>query len=361
MVRTLRITSLISVAAACAGALFVLVFGFKPNSEIQSYLSQDSVFEQLKKKTGAVVQKDDKISPLVLQAAKFKERIDPTPPPPPPRPVPPPPSPVTKPAPVQVATQVVQQKAIPSKFDLIGTASYTDRPEKSLALLNLVSEGYKWVRQGEKIGQSTIHEIKDGSVILYQNGKKEKELFVPKPQSPFKSLLKSDQSASVSRQRPSSATTTLTTEAEAVELAGSTAVKAPGGETINLPGIDSSPSSDISGQRRESTGNVRIRRSLGVAPVPVDPPQAVSAPVLTPEQQKQSLDESISGIKEIMNVPVEGMSEEELQEQANAWKDLLVLLENEKKNLEQNSGSPSGDASDKKETSKDDPGKDEKK
>jgi hypothetical protein len=377
MVRTLHITSLVSVAAACAGAVFVLVFGFKPNSEIQAKLSEVSIVEQFKQKSGTLTQKEDKVSPLVTQAKAFALRIDP-PPPPLPKPVPLPPKPIENKAQPPLATDVITPKARTAKFDLAGTASYADYPEKSLALLNLVSEGYKWVRQGEKIGQITIQEIKDGSIVLYQNGKKDTELFVPKPQSPLKSLLKSDQSASTSVQRPSSTTTMITPEGEAAvtgpeQSTKPTAVSAPSGENINLPGIGNAPASDNSVKQQESTGNVRIRRSMGaspvapftppapVAPLPVVPEPVVPEPVLTPEQQMQSLNESISGIKEIMNSSTEGMSEAERQEQVKAWKELLELLESEKKNVEQNSSSSSQGTSDKKEAVKNSSGKTEKK
>jgi hypothetical protein len=366
MVRTLRITSLVSVAAACASAVFVLVFGFKPNSEIQAQLSQVSIVEQLKQKSGTVTQKEDKVSPLVTQAKAFALRIDPPPPPPPKIVVPPPPPPGPKPE-VRTAMDVVAPPKKQAKFDLAGTAHYKDHPEKSLALLNLVSEGFKWVRQGEKVGQITIHEIKDGSVVLYQNGQKDTELFVPKPESPLKSLLKSEQSVSASIPRPSSTSTMLTTEVEAAgQSTKPMAVSSPSGEQINLPGINGASVSDNPARRHESPGNVRIRRSSGAtpvappAPVAPPPPPPVQEPVLTPEQQKQSLDESISSIREMMKTPMEGMSEEERQEQTKAWKDLLDLLESEKKSLEQNSSKSSGDASDKKEAAKENSGKSEK-
>jgi PAB1-binding protein PBP1 len=99
------------------------------------------------------------------------------------------------------------------------------------------------------------------------------------------------------------------------------------------------------------------------APVPVAPPEppVEPEPVMTPQQQRQSIEESIAGIKEMMNSSTEGMSPEEIQEQNKAWKELLEVLEAEKKNLEQNSGNPPQEASDKEEAAKDSAGKNEKK
>jgi hypothetical protein len=187
MVRILRMISLVVVAATCAAAILVSVFGFGPPSEIQKKLLQASIVEEFKNKIGSLAQKDDTESPLVVQARIFALRIDP----PPPKIVPLPQEPRTEPQPlVNRHDLVAELPIVPSELKLIGTASYTNCPEKSLALLNLVSGGSKWVRQGEIIDQTTVGEIKDGKVILYQNGKDEKQLFVPKPQDPLKPLLK---------------------------------------------------------------------------------------------------------------------------------------------------------------------------
>lgn len=188
MVRTLHIICLICAAAVCAVVIPVLIFGFSPCLEIQNQLSQVSVIEEVKKNSRNPAPRDDKEPPLVVQARAFALRIDP--PLPPVIITPSPPTPDQESQVVEKIPKIDESLPVqPKHIQLIGTASYIDHPEKSLALLALVSGEYKWVRQGEIINQSMIGEITNGRIILYQNGKKEKDLFVPKPQSSFKSLL----------------------------------------------------------------------------------------------------------------------------------------------------------------------------
>jgi hydrogenase maturation factor HypE len=87
----------------------------------------------------------------------------------------------------------------------------------------------------------------------------------------------------------------------------------------------------------------------------------VPEPVLTREQQKQALDENIAGIKELMNNSAEGMTEAEIQEQQKAWKELLDLLENEKRNLDAGTESQPPDSSQEKKQTKEGPEANKKK
>jgi hypothetical protein len=189
MMRLLRIISLISTAAACAVVIFVLAFGFRPNLEIQKKLSQASIIEAFKNNLEGPAKNMDKESPLVVQARMFALRIDP--------PLliikktsPPPPSDPELPFSSGTGSVEITPPRVQAELKLIGTASYTEHPEKSLALLNLVSGGYKWVRQGEIIDQSTVGEIKDGRIVIYENEIGCKHLFVPKQKSSLKSLYK---------------------------------------------------------------------------------------------------------------------------------------------------------------------------
>lgn len=322
MLRTLRITSFISIIAAAGTVVFVMIFGWRQNAEVQAFLEQPSIVEQLKKTTNTMAQKVDAVSPLVTQAAAFALRIDPPPPPPPPPQlkkdentqteetkikVPPPPPP---PPPKTV------------KFDLVATAKYKSQPEKSLALLNMVSEGYKWYRQGETVGRFTIHEVKEGSIVLYQDGKKDTELFVPSP-APVKSLLKADQTMASITKGPSSVSEQ---PAGAAQLA--TSHPATGIEPVL---------SDANGG--DATGAVRITRTASptaTSIVPIRQPRQPE-PEPTIEDRKQSLDESISGIKQLMGEAREGQTEAERQEENKAWVDLLKILQQEKENLEKES------------------------
>ncbi|HML74114.1 MAG TPA: hypothetical protein PKB02_06425 [Anaerohalosphaeraceae bacterium] len=323
MLRTLRITSFISIIAAAGTVVFVMIFGWRQNAEVQAFLEQPSIVEQLKKTTNTMAQKVDAVSPLVTQAAAFALRIDPPPPPPPP---PQPKSvdttqpPVQPPVTPQGAGVTPPPKTV--KFDLVATAKYKSHPEKSLALLNMVSEGYKWYRQGETVGRFTIHEVKEGSIVLYQNGKKDTELFVPPP-APVKSLLKADQTMTSITKGPSSVSEQ---PAGAAQLA--TSHPATGIEPVL---------SDANGG--DATGAVRITRTASpttTSIVPIRQPRQPE-PEPTIEDRKQSLDESISGIKQLMGEAREGQTEAERQEENKAWVDLLKILQQEKENLEKES------------------------
>ena len=323
MLRTLRITSFISVIAAVGAVVFVMIFGWRQNAEVQAFLEQPSIVEQMKKTANnTTAQKVDAVSPLVTQAAAFALRIDPPPPPPPPpqpkavveTPQPPAQPPVTP----QGAGITPPPKTV--KFDLVATAKYKSHPEKSLALLNMVSEGYKWYRQGETVGRFTIHEVKEGSIVLYQDGKKDTELFVPPP-TPVKSLLKADQKATTVARGPSSVS-----EQPAAGAAQ---------PATSQPAAGAGPVLSDAGSR-DSTGTVRITHTASPTPTSVVPIRQPRQPEPEPtlEDRKQSLNESIAGIKQLMGEAREGQTEAERQEENKAWIELLKILEQEKVNLE---------------------------
>ncbi|MEN6308767.1 MAG: hypothetical protein ABFD91_13555 [Anaerohalosphaeraceae bacterium] len=324
MLRTLRITSFISIIAAVGAVVFVMIFGWRQNAEVQAFLDQPSIVEQLKKTTNTMAQKVDAVSPLVTQAAAFALRIDPPPPPPPPpqpKKVENPQPPVQPPVTPQGSGITPPPKTV--KFDLVATAKYKSQPEKSLALLNMVSEGYKWYRQGETVGRFTIHEVKEGSIVLFQNGKKDTELFVPPPM-PVKSLLKGDQKAVPVAMGPSSVS-----EQPAGVAQPAAAHPATGAEPVLSD--QSQP-----GTVPDSTGAVRVTRTTSPTTstiVPIRQPRQPE-PEPTVEERKQSLDESISGIKQLMGEAREGQTEAERQEENKAWIDLMKILEQEKENLE---------------------------
>ncbi|MBN2512485.1 MAG: hypothetical protein JXB18_06065 [Sedimentisphaerales bacterium] len=320
MLRTLRITSFILFIAAVGAVVFVLFFAWRQNAEVQAFLDQPSIVEQLKKTTNTTAQKVDAISPLVAQAAAFALRIDP---PPPPAPLPQPKTVENPRTPVQPPVTPVDVGIKPpvstAKFDLVATAKYKSHPEKSLALLNMVSEGYKWYRQGETVGRFTIHEVKEGSIVLYQNGKKDTELFVPPP-APVKSLLKADQTAAAVVRGPSSVSEQPAGAAQAAAA---------------HPATGAEPVLSDSGEK-DAAGAVRITRTAsptGSSIVPIRQPRQPE-PEPTIEERKQSLDESISGIKQLMGEARDGQTEAERQEENKAWIDLLKILQQEKENLD---------------------------
>ncbi len=55
------------------------------------------------------------------------------------------------------------------KFVLAATSYYQTRPEKSMALVLEPGSGYRWVKQGERVGHFVV-EIVEPGLIAYRNG-----------------------------------------------------------------------------------------------------------------------------------------------------------------------------------------------
>jgi len=214
-------------------------------------------------------------------------------------------------------------------FELVATANYKDSPERSLALLKPVSSPAKWLRQGEKMGHLEIHEIRDGSVVLYQDGKLNTELFVPTPKPMTKPLLKSDAEAWA---KASGAPTTAVamqpelvtaTETSLPETPQETALEDAGGNGSRIV---------RSVTRRPPTQTVdagaRIRQVVAPTPEPV----VVREP--TPAEQKEAVEQSIASIQSIMTSSTPDASPEDQQAEKAAWAELLKALQQEKTALE---------------------------
>lgn len=319
MVKTLRIASYSLAAGAVCGVVALAVIGLKGNPEIQSFLDQKGVIEKLKGQAQTAPQKDDNASPLVTQAKAFALRIDPPPPPPPP-----PPPVGTKPEtvkndPKQPLTPPPPPPPPPPtvRYDLIATARYSDQPERSLALLKPIVGPAKWYRQGDKLGHFDIFEIRDGSVVLYQNGKLNTEIFVPLPKTGVKSLLKSDAVA-------------------AAHIGGSTGVTVSAQTNASA---DAAPTDTAALTAEAGTpGALRVTRTPPTRTVDASSRiQRVVAPVReqTAAEKKESIQQSISNIEGIISRTDETVSAEERQQEQEAWMQLLKLLQEEKTNLEQ--------------------------
>ena len=313
MVKTLRITSYLLAGAAVCGVVVLTVIGLKGDPDIRAFLDQKGVIEKLKGQDQTVPQKDDNASPLVTQAKAFALRIDPPPPPPPPKP------PVgTKPEVVKTDPPITTTTTPPPpppqtvRFDLVATARYAEQPERSYALLKPVAGPAKWYRQGEKLGHFDIFEIRDGSVVLYQNGKLNTEIFVPAPKSNIKSLLKSDAVASSRPGGASSVTASMQTGTSA--------------ETM-------SPGTSASAGETGAPGSIRVTRTVDAS----SRIQRVIAPVREPTvtEKKESIQQSISSIEGIISRTDEDVSPEERQQEQEAWMQLLKLLQQEKTTLEE--------------------------
>lgn len=326
MLKALRIASIAAAISAIVVLAAVAFLGLQGDPEIESFLAKEGVVEQFRKKSQTAPAKTDAVSPLEQAAKAFALRIDPPPPPPPPKPVEPP-KPVVKPPvaqPTPPRPPENKQPTMSAKFTLVATARYPDHPEKSMALLKNVQNEYKWYRQGEQVGHLEIHEIKDGSIVLYQGGKLNSELFMPAP-PPTPSLLKSDASLASAPAGPSSVTASLESAGEQEEgpPAGSSS-EGVGGRTIpsRLQTLRSRPA---------GSSSPRITSVQTSAPPPTVE--------MSPEEQLHSIDESISAIEGIMRQSEqEGKTEEERQAEQQAWQELLKVLAKEKEAMLQATG-----------------------
>lgn len=321
MLKTLRITSIIAVIIASLGVAVLIFMGLKENPKVRDFLDSPGIAARFKDRVEGKSGEEAKISPLVAQAKAFALRIDP----------PPPPKPVVKDVPKQPSETVKREPAKPPiptpkvavsvKSDLLATVVYAAAPEKSLALLQTSGNKQEWFRQGEKVGHLEIKEIRDGSVIFTQGGQNPQEKFVP-PKTPVGSLLKGDRAASTSPV-PTSGFGGAGIPRPSLENAvdRSTGVQ-PG---INLSGPDSARVNrfiDRTESRSTTDVSTRIQRARSV---PVQP---------TPREQKETINETLSGIEEIMNRQDESLSEEEREDENKMWAELIEALKTEKESLD---------------------------
>ena len=163
MIKTLRIT--IIVTAIVAGLFFILsaMFGMRRDKDKEAFLANPSITTTIKK--GAVsrgtIEQD---VPLVTQAVAWGQRINP-------------------PKPKEEISTVVQKPVETPKFRLLGTSYYPEDPNRSMALIDEPGKGMHWIVTSDKVGYLTITQIVDGK-IGYTDGQKKMEMLVEKPQTP---------------------------------------------------------------------------------------------------------------------------------------------------------------------------------
>ena len=217
----------------------------------------------------------------------------------------------------------IKRPPVSAKFTLVATARYPEQPQKSMALLKSLQNEYAWYRQGDQVGHQLIQEVKDGSVVLFQNGRYDSEIYMPEPPK-AKSLLKGDNEIASAPQGPSGFSTAI--------AEGSVENQ---GVVITAP---ETPGSDRPSVRRTIPPRITALRDSRPA---IQTPSRVSRPVRsvsppTKEEQKESITDSISSIQEIMKQPpLEGQTEEERQQEQEAWKQLLTVLQQERENIDQ--------------------------
>jgi hypothetical protein len=175
MIKTLRITSIIAAILAAGFIVFPMIFGFRSDEDIERFLNSPSVIERYRQARGGKAQPDVETSPLVAQAMKFANYINP------PKPVvvgrqrgpkvptgtkPPPPPPVEPPV-------------TSAKFKVVATSYYESRPDMSLVLIDQPGPGLRWIREGAEVMHLTIERIKEGAIMV-RGGQGVFELAVPK-------------------------------------------------------------------------------------------------------------------------------------------------------------------------------------
>ncbi len=168
MVKTLRITS------AAAVVFFVLptVFGFRGDAAIEEFLKSPGAIEEFSEARGQARRGgENQVSPLIKQAESFASHLSP-------------------PAKEKPAKSVPSEKpsraprpsrAVSPKSRLIGTSYYALRPDMSLALVDELGKGFRWVSQSSEVGHLVIEKIEDG-VVLVRDGQRTFEMFAERPE-----------------------------------------------------------------------------------------------------------------------------------------------------------------------------------
>jgi hypothetical protein len=155
MVKTLRITTIIAALLAAGILIFPAVFGARGDKAIEEFLKSPGAIEKFQRARGDhQAEGEGQISPLVKQARAFALYLNP---PAPKRPA------ISRPSRVRPAPR---PKVTSAKFKLLGTSFYALHPDLSLALIDEVGKGIRWVRQSGRVGHLVIEQIKDGLVVV---------------------------------------------------------------------------------------------------------------------------------------------------------------------------------------------------
>ncbi len=153
MLKTLRITSVAAVLAACGFLIFFAVFGIRSDPKAEEFLRLPNAVEKFsKEQTQQSSKTDAQSTPLVRQAQAFGLYLNP-------------PKPEPKPEDLE-GSRVARPEVVAPKFTLIGTSFSAAHPELSLALIDEPGKGLHWVKRSSKIDHLVIEQIKDGSVVV---------------------------------------------------------------------------------------------------------------------------------------------------------------------------------------------------
>lgn len=168
MIKTLRITGIITAVLAVVFLVFPVVFGVRSDEEVEQSLRSAGVVEEFNKIRGAKAEdSESQTSPLVKQAEAFALYLNP-----PPKP--------ERAAASRRPGITHRPPAVSAKFKLIGTCVHASDPEMSVALIDEPGKGFRWVRQSGRVGHLVIERVKDG-VVVVRDGKRTFELVAARP------------------------------------------------------------------------------------------------------------------------------------------------------------------------------------
>jgi len=170
MIKTLRITGIIT--AVLAGILFVfpVVFGVRSDKGVEKLLNLSGVVEKFSKSKADKAARNDESAgggPLVKQAQAFAQYLNP---------------PQPKAGFTDRSSKVGPRGPVTAQFTLIGTSFSAARPEMSLAFIDEPGKGMNFVRQSSQVGHLVIEQIKDGLIVV-RDGQRTFEMAVQKSQN----------------------------------------------------------------------------------------------------------------------------------------------------------------------------------
>ena len=158
MIKTLRITSIVVTVLAAILLVFPVIFGVRSGKDIEELLKSPGVIEKFNKTVGnKATRRGNETSPLVQQAGQFASYLNPPP--------------KTSRTLAGRGTPKARGAAVTPKFKVLGTSFNKERPDSSIALIDEPGKGLHWVRQSGKIGHLLIEQIKDGLIVVKDNGR----------------------------------------------------------------------------------------------------------------------------------------------------------------------------------------------
>ena len=159
MINTLRITGVIAVLLAGVLFVFPVVFGVRSDQKVNEFLGSPGARERFEKAADNKAQnKEDRTSPLVQQAEAFALYLNPS-------------KPASGAGPKSEKTAgLLPPPGVSPKFKVFATTYFPDNPEMSRALIDEPGRGRHWVNQSNAVGHLVIAQVKDGIVVVKNNG-----------------------------------------------------------------------------------------------------------------------------------------------------------------------------------------------